>query len=151
MQNKALAYAEEKLGVHKVWIDAEALALQLQDLYNTASGLETGSRNLQTEIDRRRADLLLEEASTTPELSPTAFERRMKFVYAGDEVLRKLTDSYNETMAHRDAVNAQIRGAEVNLKGHTARMNELGGYFKYLASAKNAQTTVVAQVNDYPW
>ena len=150
-QRRALNYAEDSLGVHRVYTDSENIVLQLQELYKKRAGLETESRNMATDIERHRASLLDRETLANPEMSVTAHERHMKLVYARDEKLREMTDTLNQVMAERDLIDADIRGRETNHKGHVARMNELGGYFSYLAMAKNAQLVAMSQMSDYPW
>lgn len=151
-QHRALVYAEDKLGVHRVWANAEQLVVQLQSDYKRAAELEAEARTLNFDIERRKQILLVDETDQNAGMNVTAFERHMTLVKAKDAKLLKLSEQLNECMAHRDLVNATIRGAENNLKAHNARMNELGGYFKYLSSAKDAQMAVANAVNDgYPW
>lgn len=151
MNQRALTYAEESLGVHKVWVNSEELVLRLQEMYKAHAQLEGNTRFLSTQIDRRKSDLLEYETLDKPELSVTAHERHMKIVYGADKELRTMLDSYNAEMAARDSLMADIRGAETNHKAHVARMNELSGYFQYLSVAKMAQLQLATQVNDYPW
>lgn len=151
MKPKALAYAEDGLGVHRVWVNSEELVLKVQELYKTQASLEGNTRYLSTQIERRRGDLLMRVTEAHPDLSVAAHERHMRIVYGTDDELRTMVDSLNAEMGARDAIAAEIRGIETNLKAHVARMNELGGYFEYLSAAKNAQLQLVTSVNDYPW
>lgn len=151
MGNRALAYAEDNLGVHRIWVEVGQLTVQLSDLYRTQAGLETETRSLDYQIEARRAELLVREADGNPEMNPTAFERHMKLVYGRDEELASIGRLRLDAMASRDAINAQIKGAEYNHRGHVGRMNELGGYFEYLAAAKSAATVAAQAVADYPW
>lgn len=151
-QHRALAYAEDKLGVHRVWTNAEQLVVQLQEAYRVQAGFEAEARDLAFQIERRKQVILIDESKAGAAMTVAALERHIKLAQAGDEELTKLQELHNTNAGHRDRVSADIRGAENNLKAHNARMNELGGYFEYLASAKHAQIAVANAVNDgYPW
>lgn len=138
-RSKSLVYAEDELGVHKIWNDTCSLAAQISDLYALRASLDSRIRSINTMIERRKGDLLVKEASANPKMSAAAMERHMRLVYAQDEELHSLVNEYNDVSAHRDVVDAQIKSAETNHKGHIARLNELGGYFEYLASVKLSQ------------
>lgn len=147
--NKALSYAEDKLGVHRTWIEAEQLGVQLADLYRTQANFETETRGLDADIERHRQNLLVAEADGNPEMNPTAFERHMKLVYARDETLEHLVRVRLDAMARRDAIGAQVKASEYNHRALTARLKELGGYFEYLAAVKHAST--VAEQGSQTW
>jgi hypothetical protein len=150
-QHKALTYAEDKLGVHQVWVNAEQIVLDLQSLYRTHAGFEAEVRDLAFQIEQYKGNILVRETDKNPSMAVTALERHVKLVMAGDEDLNKLLNLHVIATGNREAILADIRGKEMNLKAHVARMNELSGYFNYLASAKNAQLAIATQVNDYPW
>lgn len=150
-QHRALTYAEDKLGVHQVWVNTEQLVLNAQAAYVVRAGLESEARDLAFQVERRKQIILVDESKANAGMPVTAFERHIKLVQAGDEELTKLQELYNANAAHRDRVSAEIHGAETNLKAHVARMNQLSGYFNYLASAKNAQVVVADQINNSPW
>jgi len=147
--NRAISYAEDKLGVHRTWIEAEQLTSQLADLYRTQANFETETRNLDADIERKRQDILVYESLNNPEMRPTEFERHIKLAYAHSQELVDLNRLRLDAMARRDAINAQVKSVEYNHRAHVARLNELGGYFKYLSAVKEAST--VAQVGAQEW
>jgi hypothetical protein len=152
MTVKALTYAQDTLGVNKIWEDANALTSVINSLQQTWSGLDNSVRTTNYEIDRRKNEILVDCASHAADgESAAAFERRVKLAQAGDEQLINLHKMLLDDSNNRSAIETQIRSVETNLKAHVARLNELGGYFQYLASAKDAQTAQMAQVNNYPW
>ena len=150
-QHKALAYAEDQLGVHRTWTNCEAITVALADLYNTQAGFEAETRKLDYQIKDRRERLLVEQSANNPDATPTAFERHMRLVYAQDAELAALEMSRLDAMARRDVVTGQIRANETNHKGHVARLNELGGYLNYLAQVRAAATMAANAVADFPW
>lgn len=153
-QHKALAYAEDQLGVHRTWINCESITVALADLYGQQAGFEAETRKLDYEIQDRKARLLSEAYNASPDMSAAAFERYMKVAYAEDDHLAALEQSRLEAMSRRDVIGGQIRANEANHKGHVARLNELGGYLHYLAETKAASTAAAvaaASVSDLPW
>jgi hypothetical protein len=152
--NRAIAYAEDTLGVHRTWTDVQALQAQLNDLYQMHAGFLSESRKLEWESDNRRNQILVEESSNNPEMTPTAFERHMRLAYAGDETLEAIAKLKVDVMARRDGAEASIKSVERNHVGHVARLKELGGYFEFLAVTKAAQMQVAVAVqnaNESPW
>jgi len=150
-QHKAIAYAEDQLGVHRTWANCEAITVALADLYDQQAGFEAESRNLNHQIDALKDGLLVRESAVFPEMAPTAFERHMRLVIAKDENLTAVKRTLLECMARRDVVAGQIRAQENNHKGSVARLNELGGYFNYLAQVRMAATMAANAVADFPW
>lgn len=149
--NKAIAYAEDQLGVHRTWTNVEQLTTQLADLYRTQAGLETETRGLDQAIESRRADILDFEAQSNPDMKVTEFERHLKLVYARDEDLRNLVTLRLDAMARRDTIAAQAKSTEYNHRAHVARLNELGGYFRYLSAVKEAATVAEQGAQVWPY
>ncbi len=133
----ALRYAEEELGVHRIYNETMELHAHLEGLYQTRAGLETESRNLGTQMERRKLEIIAECAQI--EESMAAHERRVKLTVGQDEAYQKLVDRSNEVMAHRDAVAATISGAENNIKAHLGRMKVLGGFLEFCSSVKQEE------------
>lgn len=134
---QALAYAEDELGIHKIYIETQELAAHLDGLYNTRAGLETESRKLVTDMDRRKTEIISERLAI--EESVAAHDRAVRIQIASDEEYQSLVYRSNDIMAHRDAVAATISGAENNLKAHIARMKLLGGFMEFCAAIKQEE------------
>lgn len=150
-QHKALAYAEDELGVHRTWVNCESITVALADLYDQQAGFEAESRNLNHQIDIRKDAILVRESVANPEMSAAAFERLMRLALAQDEDLVTLKKLLLACMASRDVVAGQIRSQENNHKGHVARLNELGGYFQYLSAVRTAAALAAQNISDFPW
>lgn len=151
MSRRALAYAEDTLGVNRVWADTQDLAAQIARGHEQVAAFDAEVRTLASQIDGRRNKLLLEAANSNPEMTPTAFERHMKLAYAGDDELETLNRLHADAISRRESMAATVRGHQTNHNGFVARLNELGGYFNYLAAAKQAQTAAARTLTDDPW
>lgn len=148
---KALRYAEEELGVHKIYQETMELQLLLENHYQTRSGLESESRKLATELERRKMAIITERLAMLPEESIAAHERGVRVAVSNDEEYQSLVDRSNEVMAHRDAMSAIISAAENNHKAHVARMKLLGGFFEFCAAIKQDETIEVMQKFENPF
>lgn len=151
MSRRALAYAEDTLGVHRVWADTQDLAAQISNGHEQVAAFDAEVRSLALQIENHRNALLLEAASANPEMTPTAFERHMKLTYAGDDELKTLNRLHADATSRRESMAATVRGHQANHNGFVARLNELGGYFQYLAAVKQARTAAARTLTDDPW
>lgn len=152
--NRAIAYAEDTLGIHRTWVETMSLAAQLNDLYGQLAGFTTETRILDWSLDERKNELLVLQSKANTEMSIAAFERHMKLVFAEDDQLASIGKTKVDAMARRDAVEASIKSVERNSNGCIARMKQLGGYLEYLAVTKAAQmqaASVVQAANESPW
>jgi sugar diacid utilization regulator len=149
--NRAIAYAEDALGVHRTWLNTEQLTTQLADLYRTQANFETETRNLDADIERTRQAILVEEAGLNPDMAPTSFERHVKLAYARSQQLATMNQLRLDAMARRDSIGAQIKSVEVNHRGHVGRLNELGGYLRYLAAVKESATVAQHGAQEWPY
>ena len=137
---RAVKYAEDSLGVHSVYREAQRLAIDA----------ETCRRNIAL---HRRAKVAAEESYTdvelafiadcradNPDLSQTAFDKFVKAAIHKNPELRKLRSSLAELRFQEETMEAGLRKIQADLDIATARMGELGGYLHYLAELKRAET-----------
>lgn len=136
MSNKALTYAEENLGVHKVYeevlADLEALDVLLADLDKA----QDRRREVDDEYADREIELISEMRGVHPNMSDTRFKSEFKGWERTDKVLTKLRVELN-------SVHGDIQGLEfdrsllvLRIKAKSSRLEELGGYLNYLAAVK---------------
>lgn len=137
---KALDYAENELGVHQVFEDAQHLAANLDKLLGDLDKAHDTKRALQSAIEDRGYELLSVERGKHHDMSATALDQHMKQVRYRDDAMKQ----YRSQL---DAVTGEIQGLEydaemlrLQTKILTARMQELGGYLHYLAAVKEADT-----------
>ena len=137
--NQALDYAKNYLGVHQVHEEAEAILGELDDSLTSLDAAIDARRILDERIEDRHMVLLIEERGKAAEISQAAMDRRLKEVYHKDETLRRLRMERNAKAGEASGLELDIEYAKYRLKVKVARMEELGGYFQFLAAVKNAK------------
>ena len=137
--NAALDYAENTLGVHKVFEEALAFEKELDEITTALDKAQDARRDLDAQIEDREMNLLIEERGKHPDHSQAAFDRHLKEVYFKDDTLKRLKMS-------RDAKSGEVNGLQLDhdfikqrMRVRAARMEELGGYFSFLAVTKQAE------------
>jgi hypothetical protein len=153
-RNKAIAYAEDTLGVNTL----QAEVLELENKLRSPSGLlrqaaiaDSQVRLIEKSISERTIELRIESRGDNPEMSATAFEAHLKVVIASDEKLLQLNDDLEMARQSAEMVAAEAREVELAHRSRVARMNMLGGYMQYLAAAKNAVTAARTGGQDWPY
>jgi len=136
--NPALEYAENTLGVHKVYEDALALEGELDSLMGRFDIAVDARKELDEQIEDREMELLIAERGKAPDIPQAAMDRRIKEVKHKDSVLRELRANRRQKAAEASGLELDIDLTKVRLKVRAARMEELAGYFNYLAAVKNA-------------
>lgn len=144
--NPALDYAENYLGVHKVHDEAESVLAELNDALEDLDTAIDARRSLDDLINDREMILLIEERGKAAEISQAAMDRRLKEVYHKDETLRRLRVERSTKASVVSGLELDIEHIKYRLKVKVARMEELGGYFQFLAALKNAETSTPARV-----
>lgn len=133
-----IAYAEDVLGSNEILAKTIEAREKLDEALTLLSESRDARRFLEHKIEDREMYILIAERSKHPEMSATAMKDHMKVALHGDR------DWLNMRSEMRD-LNDKIDGVEMDRSILTrdieigcARMNELGGYFNYLAAVKNA-------------
>lgn len=138
--NRALDYAESYLGVHRVHDEAEALLAEMDEALNALDSAIDARRMLDGQIEDRQMLLLVEERGKAADISQAAMDRRLKEVYHKDETLKRLRMQRNAKAGEASGLELDIEHTKYRLKVKVARIEELGGYFQYLAAVKNAES-----------
>lgn len=136
--NPALEYAENNLGVHKVQTEADALLESLDNSITALDAAQDVRRKADDQISNREMDLLIEERGKHPDHSEAAFGRHLKEVYYKDVTLKELRSKRTTAQMEVSGLELDIEVIKYRLKVKVARMNELCGYFNYLAVVKYA-------------
>lgn len=140
-----VTYAEETLGVHKVYDEAQKC---LADLDSSTSELDAAmdrKRELVAQINAREADVWHEERSRHSDYSQTALDKHVKQQKAQDEALKKLSTDLRSAESEISGIEYDIDVTKYTLRTLNARMEQLGGYFNFLAAAKNAEVVSMNQ------
>lgn len=140
MTTRGLAYAEETLGVHTVYTEAIALRENFARLQNELLKRRSDRRMAEDVNASREMDLTIEHRGRHPEMSEAAFGRHMKVVLHQDAQIQAGRDTLSGVEINIDRLQTDLRLVEIDLKVSVARLEELGGYFVYLAALKNAET-----------
>ncbi len=138
--NKALDYAEKKLGVHTVWEDAQSQLAELNELYTDLDKSQDQRRELAEQIADREGELLSDERGRHPEMSAAAFDQHFKGIKRGDTALQGFRAKHMEVSGIINGLEYDVDLLKHRLRLSEARLIELGGYFNYLASVKQDET-----------
>ena len=139
MTARALAYAENTLGVHTVWQEATAAQDELAAINEKIGGLVATKRQLTHYITDREAEILTDERGKHPDHSQAALDRHLKILYAADADLRAFRRRLLDTNMQLDLYEFEGRSKESQLRLLVARLEQLGGYLNYLAAVKTGQ------------
>lgn len=140
-KSKALAYAEDTLGVHEVYEKALQAREELDATFSDLDSFYSKRREILDSITDREIEITVEERSQHPEASEAALERAAKISRSKDESLRKLRTELNHIESDIDGRKFDRSIAEHDIQIATARMIELGGYFGYLVQIKQDHNT----------
>lgn len=141
MSLKAVQYAEDKLGVHDVWLEARNDLDQYRIATEALAKALSARRSVEDQVQDAEGMLVASKRGKHPDMSEAAFSRQLSTWKRQDPVLADLRDK----LAHAHALvqecqfEVDILKASVRLK--SARLEELGGYLNYLAAVKQAEKT----------
>lgn len=138
---KALKYAEEQLGVHSVYAAALAARESLDATLTSLSEARDKKRLLESQLQDAEMEVASEEHGKHPEMSATAMREHLKVALSNSGTVRELRESLSESVGDIDGLEADRKMSEIDISIASSRLQELGGYFQYLAAIKLAQTT----------
>lgn len=142
MPNKALEYAEVKLGVHEVWENVQTLLRDLDSALGDLDKAQDDRRELDEAYADREVELVNEMRGVHPNMSDTRFKSEFRGWERTDKVLRELRVKLMEVRSEIQGLEYDIDLIKLRIKAGSSRMEELGGYLHYLAAVKNqAETT----------
>lgn len=141
----ALAYAEDQLGVHHVYEEAQGVQSDLDEALSALDKAQDARRELDHKIEDYEMDILVKERGKHPDHSEAAFQRHLKEVLHKDEHLKRLKSERNAKAGECTGIDLDISYLKARVTILSARMIELGGYFQYLAVTK--QATLAEQRN----
>lgn len=139
MTDKALDYAENKLGVHLVYDEARTAHKALDEVYTALSNAGDNKRDLLDRVHDQEQVIASDERGKHPDMSAAGMEKHLKMAFAADGDLKSLRDQLRKVLNDIDGLEYDAKSLENGIKIAVARMTELGGYFQYLAAVKNAK------------
>lgn len=142
---REIAYAEDTLGVHAVHTDAESVAKEIEGVLLNVNAHRNAVRRHDERIEVREYEIAVEvkSESTDSKLSMAALERAVKDRLMNDDVWVQAKAARTEDAEALSRLEVELRALELRHRTLVARLQELGGYFQYLAACKNARTTAV--------
>lgn len=138
MSAKAVTYAENKLGVHKVLQNAVDAQSELDSIFSELDKLHELKRSLADEVQDREVAVYVEERTKHTEMSATALDAHVKNTRRQDEDLINMRKETNENLNLIQGLEYDVEIQRNMIKMSCARMEQLGGYLNYLAAVKNA-------------
>ena len=134
---KALRYAENELGVHKVYNEARQARQSLDNTLTALSERRDSRRDVEERIIFRELDLTSDERGKHADMSEAAMARHLKLVFHGDSELQQLRTDLRELQDSIEGLEYDKLIAETDIKIAVSRLQELGGYLQYLAVIKS--------------
>lgn len=139
MSAKALEYAEKTLGVHKVYEEALSNRDKLDTLLTDLAEAKDRRRDIDLKVADREMEVTIEQRSKHPDMAVTRWDKHIRESFRDDDDLRALREQTFATQGDIEGLEFDRQVIEINIKIALARMNELGGYFYYLAEVKRAK------------
>jgi len=137
MSAKALTYAEETLGVHKVWENVQTYLQDLDGLLADLDKAQDRKRQLEEDYADREVELVHEMRGIHPSMSDTRFKSEYKGWERADEKLSGLRVELNKVRSEIQGLEYDVDLLKLRIRANSARLEELGGYLHYLAAVKN--------------
>jgi hypothetical protein len=139
MANAALTYAEVTLGVHACYERANETQAQLDEVLTALDKAQDARRLLVEQIADREADLLIAEQGKHASQSATWMDQHMRTAKQKDTMLAGLRAQLRDSHGEIGGLEYDVEAFKARVRIECARMEELGGYFNYLAAIKQAE------------
>lgn len=133
-------YAENELGVHRVYEQTEQL---LDERKNLCAELDTKRREyftLKHAISERELEVVTEQYSVEHG-SATARKEATKDAIAADTTLRQHRLGLEDVRADIDGIEDDLKGTDLAIQANLARMQSLGGLLQLYAATKMGPRT----------
>jgi hypothetical protein len=156
---QALEYAEQQVGVHKVWEEAQVHAAYLSELRTQLAHMRHAKAVHEDAYQTAEYEFITDTRAQLAEMSQTAFDKAIKAAVHKEPSLRSMRADLARESLNIELTEANVARARVDIEIATARLTELGGYFAYLAAIKEAETRMkyppatavqIPSVEDWP-
>lgn len=138
MSAKALDYAEQQLGVHEVYEQARKARNDLDECLTRLSEARDKKRDLEFRLSDREMEIAADERGRHPDMSQAAMDKHLKQAFAQDDSWRELREQLSKVIGDAEGYEYDKAIHETDIRIAVARLQELGGYFNYLAAVKQA-------------
>jgi len=141
---KGISYAEDQLGVHRVYKDATFARTNLQAAVDEIYKARLRKREAEAALVDREMELAQEEWAAHPDYSAAKMDQHMKVAKHVDPICREHRRAIFDAITRMEAQDTSRVLYEKDIAIAVSRLTELGGYLNYLAAIKqahNAQET----------
>lgn len=132
----AIKYAEDTLGVHAAYNAAQTSRDSLDKILTDLGEARDQLRDREYRLADREMEVASDERGRHPEMSATAMEKHLKIALNNDDAVRELREQIARIRSDIEGCEYDREMAETDIRIQVARMNELAGYFQYLAVVK---------------
>lgn len=133
-----LAYAEDDLGVHEVYEEAQEAHEALKGALDTYAEQAKRIRQANDSVEQREFELAGEYRGQQHDMSQEALKRAIREAHRTDETLITMRKVLHDAQGKQEDAHAAIEQNKYRLRVLSARMNELGGLLAFLGAAKAA-------------
>ena len=137
MSSDARKYAEEVLGVHKIFDEVREELVKMDDQLTRLDKAQDDRRILEDQYADREVELISEMRGIHPNMSDTRFKSEWKGWERRDSELNRLRREINVAKSDVQGAEIELELCRVRLRVGCARMEEMGGYLNYLAAVMN--------------
>jgi predicted nucleic acid-binding Zn-ribbon protein len=141
----AIRYAED-LGLDAALKRATEARDKIDNVLSELSAKRDERRAIDEDIAFKEMDIQIDARVRFPDHSLAAWERDTKTAQHNDPELRALKQAHRQVTNDIEGLEYDLRVLDTDVRIASARMNELGGYFAYLAAVKNAETLIKKEV-----
>jgi chromosome segregation ATPase len=138
VSSKALEYAEDTLGVHKIYEDAQTARKDLDECLTKLSEARDKKRDLEFRIADHEQEVAADEWGKHPDMAQTRMDKHLKNALWRNDDWRELREQLSKVTGDVEGLEYDRAVAEADLRIAVSRMQELGGYLQYLAAVKLA-------------
>lgn len=138
---KALKYAEDNLGVHRVHEEAVAYRNGLDEVLTELSDSRDHKRDLELQLHDREMQVAAAEYGKHPDMAQTRMDKHLKQALSQDAGWRELRNAISKVTGKIEGLDYDRAILEADIKIAVARLQELGGYLTYLAAIKQAENS----------
>lgn len=139
-RKNAVQYAEEDLGVHVVWDEAQTRLEQHDEAKNTYLNCLRQIRDLKERMRTRETTIVSDERGKFPDMKVTPFRDHIKAEFEADSALQEYRDELAVIESDRDRAKADMDHHSLGVQATVARMSELAGLLHFYSAAKAAAT-----------
>lgn len=133
---KALDYAEKTLGVHSAYQSAIAARDRLDTILTDLSAARDRKRDIELRLTDAEMEVANDEWAKHPDMAVTRMEKHLKTALSNNDTVREFREQHARAVGDIDGLECDKLISETDIKIAVARLQELGGYFHYLAVIK---------------